>query len=146
VPAHPSGPRAADLPTGAPPQQLPDAKPQPVPRFFQPRLAQVLRQQVTGLYLGCRDLGVDQTRRTAGRTLATGNWRTALNQFDPMFPGRLDRARHHEHRSHTYTGKRTSPCGRNIATVAVARKLLTLVYYGLRDGHIRALASPVMAA
>jgi hypothetical protein len=29
--------------------------------------------------------------------------------------------------------------GRNIATVAVARKLLTFVYYGLRDGHIRAL-------
>jgi len=29
--------------------------------------------------------------------------------------------------------------GRNIATVAVARTLLTLVYYGLRDGHIRAL-------
>ena len=29
--------------------------------------------------------------------------------------------------------------GANIATVAVARKLLTLVYYGLRDGHIRAL-------
>jgi transposase len=29
--------------------------------------------------------------------------------------------------------------GRNVATVAVARKLLTLVYYGLRDGHIRAL-------
>lgn len=29
--------------------------------------------------------------------------------------------------------------GRNIATVAVARKLLTLVFYGLRDGHIRAL-------
>jgi transposase len=29
--------------------------------------------------------------------------------------------------------------GRNIATVATARKLLTLVYYGLRDGHIRAL-------
>jgi hypothetical protein len=36
--------------------------------------------------------------------------------------------------------------GRNIATVAVARKLLTLVYNGLRDGHIRALAAPVMAA
>jgi transposase len=29
--------------------------------------------------------------------------------------------------------------GRPIATVAVARKLLTLVFYGLRDGHIRAL-------
>ena len=29
--------------------------------------------------------------------------------------------------------------GRHIATVAVARKLLTLVFYGLRDGHIRAL-------
>jgi transposase len=35
--------------------------------------------------------------------------------------------------------------GRNIATVAVARKLLTLVYYGLRDGHIRALARPEAA-
>ncbi|CQD23897.1 transposase IS116/IS110/IS902 family protein [Mycobacterium lentiflavum] len=30
--------------------------------------------------------------------------------------------------------------GRNIAKVAAARKLLTLVYYGLRDEHIRALA------
>ncbi|MBV6702722.1 IS110 family transposase [Kitasatospora aureofaciens] len=29
--------------------------------------------------------------------------------------------------------------GRNTATVAVARKLLTLVYYGLRDNEIRAL-------
>jgi transposase len=36
--------------------------------------------------------------------------------------------------------------GRNIATVAVARKLLTLVYYGLRDGHIRALAPARPAA
>jgi transposase len=36
--------------------------------------------------------------------------------------------------------------GRNVATVAVARKLLTLVYYGLRDGHIRALAPQVKAA
>jgi transposase len=32
--------------------------------------------------------------------------------------------------------------GRNTATVAVARKLLTLVYYGLRDGEIRALRTP----
>jgi transposase len=30
--------------------------------------------------------------------------------------------------------------GKNIARVAVARKLLTLVYYGLRDGEIRSLA------
>ena len=29
--------------------------------------------------------------------------------------------------------------GKNIAKVAAARKLLTLIYYGLRDGHIRAL-------
>ena len=36
--------------------------------------------------------------------------------------------------------------GRNIATVAVARKLLTLVYCGLRDGHIRALARAEAAA
>ena len=32
--------------------------------------------------------------------------------------------------------------GKNIAKIAAARKLLTLVYYGLRDGHIRALARP----
>jgi transposase len=31
--------------------------------------------------------------------------------------------------------------GRNIATVATARKLLTLVYYALRDGHVRCLQS-----
>jgi hypothetical protein len=36
--------------------------------------------------------------------------------------------------------------GRNTATVAVARKLLTLVYYGLRDGEIRALRTRVEAA
>jgi transposase len=30
--------------------------------------------------------------------------------------------------------------GRNIGRVAAARKLLTLVFYGLRDGHIRCLA------
>jgi hypothetical protein len=30
--------------------------------------------------------------------------------------------------------------GRNIARVAAARKILTLVYYGLRDGEIRCLA------
>jgi transposase len=36
--------------------------------------------------------------------------------------------------------------GRNIATVAVARKLLTYVYYGLRDGHIRALEQTTKAA
>ena len=35
----------------------------------------------------------------------------------------------------------TARRGRNIATVALARKLLTLVYYGLRDGHIRALTT-----
>ncbi len=33
----------------------------------------------------------------------------------------------------------TAHKGRNIATVAVARKLLTLVYYALRDGQVRAL-------
>ncbi|MFF2115677.1 IS110 family RNA-guided transposase, partial [Rhodococcus koreensis] len=36
--------------------------------------------------------------------------------------------------------------GRNIAKVAAARKLLTLVYYGLRDGEIRALAHHKAAA
>jgi hypothetical protein len=31
--------------------------------------------------------------------------------------------------------------GRNIGVVAAARRLLTLVFYGLRDGEIRALAA-----
>lgn len=31
---------------------------------------------------------------------------------------------------------------RNIAKVAAARRLLTLVFYGLRDGQIRCLAKP----
>jgi transposase len=35
--------------------------------------------------------------------------------------------------------------GRNIARVAVARKLLTLVYFGLRDGEIRSLARAEVA-
>ena len=30
--------------------------------------------------------------------------------------------------------------GKNIGRVAAARRLLTLVYYGLRDGEIRSLA------
>jgi transposase len=32
--------------------------------------------------------------------------------------------------------------GRNIAKVAIARKMLTLCYYGLRDGEIRCLEAP----
>ncbi len=32
--------------------------------------------------------------------------------------------------------------GANIAKVAAGRKLLTLVYYGLRDGHLRCLSRP----
>ena len=41
--------------------------------------------------------------------------------------------------------------GRNVAKVAVARQILTLCYYGLRDGEIRCLepgqrASRAMAA
>jgi transposase len=36
--------------------------------------------------------------------------------------------------------------GRNIAVVATARRLLHLVFYGLRDGHIRALPGPTRKA
>jgi transposase len=32
--------------------------------------------------------------------------------------------------------------GTNKARVAIARKALTLIYYGLRDGEIRCLAQP----
>jgi hypothetical protein len=35
--------------------------------------------------------------------------------------------------------------GRYKARVAVARKLLTLVYYGLRDGEVRCLHAPEAA-
>jgi transposase len=35
---------------------------------------------------------------------------------------------------------------RNIAKVAAARRLLTLIYYGLRDGQIRCLPAPARAA
>lgn len=38
--------------------------------------------------------------------------------------------------------QRRGPAGRNLGKVAAARKLLTLVYYGLRDGHIRCLHHP----
>jgi len=31
---------------------------------------------------------------------------------------------------------------RNIAKVAATRRLLTLIYYGLRDGQLRCLARP----
>ena len=36
--------------------------------------------------------------------------------------------------------------GRKIAKVAIARKLLTLCYYGLRDGEIRCLKRPGRAS
>src|SRR3712207_360473 len=42
------------------------------------------------LYLGCRELGRTSRKGQGGRTPYA--WKTALNQFDLMFPGRLDRA------------------------------------------------------
>ena len=47
------------------------------------------------------------------------------------------------HRRHHKLAKRR---GRNKARVALARKVLTLVYYGLRDGEIRCLAPAEAAA
>lgn len=47
------------------------------------------------LYLGCRDLGrtgQHTDRRGHGSGRGAYAWKTALNQFDIMFPGRLDRA------------------------------------------------------
>jgi hypothetical protein len=41
---------------------------------------------------------------------------------------------------------RRGPQARNIAKTAAARELLTLVFYGLRDGHIRCLHSNGRAA
>ena len=36
--------------------------------------------------------------------------------------------------------------GRNIAKVAIARRMLTLCYYGMRDGEIRCLQHPGSAS
>jgi transposase len=36
--------------------------------------------------------------------------------------------------------------GRNIGAVAAARELIRMVFYGLRDGHVRALATPATRA
>jgi transposase len=41
---------------------------------------------------------------------------------------------------------RRGPQARNIAKVAAARKLLTYVFYAMRDGHVRALDTPGAAA
>jgi hypothetical protein len=37
---------------------------------------------------------------------------------------------------------RRGPGARSIAKVAAARRLLTLIYYGMRDGQIRCLTQP----
>jgi putative transposase len=42
------------------------------------------------LYLACREMGRTNRAGQGGRT--SYNWKAALNQFDVMFPGRLDRA------------------------------------------------------
>jgi len=42
------------------------------------------------LYLGCREMGRTDIRGRGGRSNV--NWKLALNQFDIMFPGRLDQA------------------------------------------------------
>ena len=42
------------------------------------------------LYLGCREMGRTDIRGRGGRS--NYNWKIALNQFDIMFPGRLDQA------------------------------------------------------
>jgi putative transposase len=42
------------------------------------------------LYLGCREMGRTTARTNAGR--GNAKWKTALAQFDIMFPGRLDLA------------------------------------------------------
>ncbi|MFF5176394.1 IS256 family transposase, partial [Micromonospora sp. NPDC000089] len=42
------------------------------------------------LYLGCRQIG--RTARAGRGGRSTYNWKIAMNQFDIMFPGRLDKA------------------------------------------------------
>ncbi|HEY4570448.1 MAG TPA: IS256 family transposase, partial [Kribbella sp.] len=44
------------------------------------------------LYLGIRDLGRERAKPAGNKGRSGYNWKVALNQFDVMFPGRLDRA------------------------------------------------------
>jgi transposase len=70
-----------------------------------------------------------------GRITKQGNrlvrW-AAVEAVQRLYGGGIGRTR----------ARLTERRGANIAKVAAARKLLTLVYYGLRDGHIRCLARP----
>jgi transposase len=49
--------------------------------------------------------------------------------------------RHHGHLADTFTRIASRRDSTKIARVAVARKILTLAYYGLRDGEIRCLSA-----
>jgi hypothetical protein len=53
----------------------------------------------------------------------------------------MDDPRRGEQHTRPRSQQSVSAWRRNIGKVAAARKLLTLVYYGLRDGHIRSLAA-----
>jgi transposase len=68
-----------------------------------------------------------------GRITKQGNhlvrW-AAIEAVQRLYGGAIGRTR----------ARLTERRGANIAKVAAARKLLTLVYYGLRDGHVRCLA------
>jgi transposase len=75
------------------------------------------------------------TKVHRGRITKQGNhlvrW-AAVEAVQRLYGGAIGRTR----------ARLTERRGANIAKVAAARKLLTLVYYGLRDGHIRCLARP----
>jgi hypothetical protein len=49
-------------------------------------------------------------------------------------------------RRHTAAAGRRGTQAKNTAKVAAARELLTLVFYGMRDGHIRRASRPGQAA
>jgi transposase len=75
------------------------------------------------------------TKVHRGRITKQGNhlvrW-AAVEAVQRLYGGAIGRTR----------ARLTEKRGANIAKVAAARKLLTLVYYGLRDGHVRCLARP----
>jgi transposase len=75
------------------------------------------------------------TKVYRGRITKQGNhlvrW-AAVEAVQRLYGGKIGAAR----------ARLTRTRGTNIAKVAAARKLLTLVYYGLRDGHLRCLARP----
>jgi hypothetical protein len=103
--------------------------------------------KLPGPYLGPRNPLLSPQPRD-GRTVRTSDQRTRLghisHQGSPALRWALVEAAQHAARGggplRQAFERISRRRGRQVAKVAVARKILTLCFYGLRDGEIRCLA------